>query len=141
MYMEGKGVTKNAETAVKWFRLSANKGHVWGQFNLGLAYQFGDGVFPDFQKALNWFRLAAKQGHGKAQYKLATFYSFGRGVPQDKIQGYIWAQAAAVNGAKGAKKLRDALEKKMIDVQLRSAIALARSCIKNKFKNCYPNLI
>ena len=141
MYMKGIGVSQNPSAGFNLFSQSAKQGHAWGQFNLAMAYQLGDGVTKNDQEALKWFGLAAQQGHPKAQYQLAVFYGFGQGVPQDKIHGYIWARAAAVNGAKGAKKLRETLEKKMIDVQLRRAKALARSCIKNKFKTCYPNSI
>jgi TPR repeat protein len=44
-YNEGKGVRKDAETAVKYFRLAAEQGASGAAVNLGMAYRDGKG-FP-----------------------------------------------------------------------------------------------
>ena len=37
-YSEGRGVEKDEQEAVRWFRRAANQGRPWGQFSLGCAY-------------------------------------------------------------------------------------------------------
>jgi len=41
MYEEGKGVTQNDKTAVKWYRLAAEQGYAAAQNNLGVKYAKG----------------------------------------------------------------------------------------------------
>jgi len=44
MYANGKGVLKDDEEAVKWYRKAAVQGNAKAQFNLGIAYENGLGV-------------------------------------------------------------------------------------------------
>ena len=53
-------------TAVKEFQLSAERGDVKAQYNLGVMYQLGLGVPQDDQEAVRWYRLAADQGDAVA---------------------------------------------------------------------------
>lgn len=43
-YLEGNGVPKNVETAITWFRKSAEQKCSAGQFSLGVMYALGVGV-------------------------------------------------------------------------------------------------
>ena len=52
--------------AVKWFRLAAEQGDAWAQYNLGGMYAKGQGVPEDFVQAYKWFNLAAAQGEESA---------------------------------------------------------------------------
>ncbi|CAM9933197.1 unnamed protein product, partial [Ectocarpus fasciculatus] len=56
------------------FRLSAEKGHVLAQFNLGLRLVSGDGIEKDLSGAALWFEKAAENGHAGSQYMLAICY-------------------------------------------------------------------
>lgn len=40
----GKGVEKNLKEAVKWYKLSADEGSSFGQYNLGWCYYYGQGI-------------------------------------------------------------------------------------------------
>ena len=55
--------------AVKWFRNSAEQGHVAAQYNLGNMYDTGDGVAQDAVMAYMWLDLADA---GKAKDKKAN---------------------------------------------------------------------
>ena len=63
MYRKGQGVSQNFKTAVKWWRLAAEQGHVSAQNNLGLMYLFGQGVIQNNVYAHMWGNLAASKGH------------------------------------------------------------------------------
>ena len=62
MYNEGKGVSQDYKTAVKWWKLSAKQGNAVAQLNLGNMYKNGRGVPQDYKTAVKWYRLAAEQG-------------------------------------------------------------------------------
>jgi len=83
MYESGKGVPKDLQQALRWYRKSADQGYASAQFSLGLRYQNGDGVPKDAKQAMLWYSKAASQGNGYAQVNLGVIYENGRGVPQD----------------------------------------------------------
>jgi len=65
------------------YRESANRGEVWGQYNLGVTYNNGDRGASDFVQAAFWFRKAADQGHTDSQLFLANLLAGGEGVEPD----------------------------------------------------------
>jgi TPR repeat protein len=60
MYDNGTGVPTDDETAVKWYRRSAEQGHAPAQSNLGTMYDHGEGVSQDLAEAYAWYSLAAE---------------------------------------------------------------------------------
>ena len=70
MYRDGRGVTRDDEEAVRWFRAPAEQGDAFGQVNLGWMYEQGRGVSRDRLEAARWYRLAADQGDADAQRRL-----------------------------------------------------------------------
>ncbi len=52
------------------YRLAAEQGNAYAQFNLGFMYDNGQGVPKDYKTAVKWYRLAAKQRYAPAQYNL-----------------------------------------------------------------------
>ncbi len=113
-------------TAIKEFQLSAERGDVKAQYNLGVMYQLGLGVPQDDQEAVRWYRLAAEQGDASAQFKLGVMYDKGKGVLKDYVLAHMWMTLAAAKGGKDAVKLRDLLEERMTPAQLTEAQRLAR---------------
>jgi TPR repeat protein len=72
MYMEGQGVAKDYQEAVRWALKAAGQGYADAQFALGGIYATGDDGFPqDFVVAFQWWHKAADQGHVSAQRALA----------------------------------------------------------------------
>jgi hypothetical protein len=59
LYAEGQGVPQDYTEALKWYRLAAERGDVWSQFNVGRLYLNGNGVQQDYEVAYFWFSLAA----------------------------------------------------------------------------------
>jgi len=69
MYRKGRGVTQDYETAAKWYRLAAEKGHTKSQYNLGSMYANGQGVIQDYVHAHMWWNIAASSGDKDAVKK------------------------------------------------------------------------
>ena len=69
-YLEGNGVPKDIEEAMKWFKMAADQGAASAQYNLGQYYMKKN----DMSEAVKWYRKAAEQGFSKAQYALALRY-------------------------------------------------------------------
>ena len=61
MLMEGRGVPRDDNKALAWFRKAAGKGSFIGQYFVGLMYKEGRGVTRDDKEALAWFRKAAEK--------------------------------------------------------------------------------
>jgi TPR repeat protein len=98
-YYTGKGVTKNIDKAIKWYRKVAVKGYAVAQHNLGVIY----GAQEDYLKAAKWYRKAAEQGDVRAQNNLADLYMKGLGFSIDKIEAIKWYGKAAEKGYKVAQ--------------------------------------
>ena len=94
MYLEGRGVDRDLEQAVKWFRLAAAQGVVLSQHNLGISYLKGLGVSVDPEASARWFRKAAEQGDPRSQHSLGAMYFEGLGVEKDLVTGYFWLTLA-----------------------------------------------
>ena len=62
MYREGRGVSKDYKTAIKWFGLSAEQGNTFAQHHLSLLFYFGNGVPQDTVYAYMWSNLAFENG-------------------------------------------------------------------------------
>ena len=73
MYGEGKGITQNYKTAVKWYTLAAEQGNANAQTLLGFVYSLGEGVIKDYVRAHMWFNIAASSGESKDASKNRDF--------------------------------------------------------------------
>ncbi len=62
MYAKGRGVPKDDQQAIDWYRKAAGQGSVKAQNNLGEIYSKGVGVPKDDQQAYFWWLLASAQG-------------------------------------------------------------------------------
>jgi hypothetical protein len=61
------GVTQDHQEAAKWYRLAAEQGDAFSQYNLGLLYLNGQGITQDYIRAYMWFDLVANKGHNNAR--------------------------------------------------------------------------
>lgn len=73
-YYYGKGVKKDLELAVFWFKRSAEQGYAPAQHNLGESYLFGKGVEKDVEKALYWSKKAVSQNYGSSNFIIGYIY-------------------------------------------------------------------
>jgi TPR repeat protein len=70
MYLEGQGVAKDQEKAVKWFRQAVEQGNALAQRLMGLMYEKAWGVEQDLEEAVKCYRRAAEQGDREAKKRL-----------------------------------------------------------------------
>ena len=103
-YYHGRGVQKNFEQAVYWYRLAAERGSKLAQYNLGVCYEKGQGVTADRMQAAQWYRKAAEQGYTLAMRMLGDLYYYGNGVQKDYRMALGWYEKAASNGNALAKE-------------------------------------
>jgi TPR repeat protein len=78
MFENGRGVAKDTAEGIRWYRLAAEQGHLYAQYNLGYMFEHGKGVAKDTAEAIRWYRLAAEQGHVDAQERLNALLSVTR---------------------------------------------------------------
>ena len=143
-YYAGTEVTKNTETAAKWFNLAQAQGHkearekflsyyskelekvakggdAQAQYEVGMDYYAGTEVTKNTETAAKWFNLAQAQGHKEAQNQLYSYYSkvlennaktdteamylvgsyyFDgiKGAPKNEKKGYKYLKGAHENG-------------------------------------------
>lgn len=103
-YAKGKGVFKDYEEAIKWYRKAAEKGHPEAQRNLGYSYFIShNGIQKNDVEAVKWFLKAAAQGETMAQYLLGICYRDGDGVRKDSTEAVKWWRRAAEQGDKNAQ--------------------------------------
>ena len=62
MYVNGRGVAKDAAEAAKWYRKAADQGYADAQSSLGCMYDLGQGVPKDEAEGYKWYLLAGAQG-------------------------------------------------------------------------------
>lgn len=74
MYLDARGVDRDYQAAIRWFRLSADTDLADAQFNLGLMYAEGLGTLRNSVEAKKWFLRAAEQGHAVAELNLSVRY-------------------------------------------------------------------
>lgn len=94
-YFNGRGCPRDAEQAVRLFRLSAAWGNEKGRFALGGCYERGIGVPRDLAMAVECYGQAAAAGYPPAQNNLGGCYQRGSGVEQDLAAAVEWYQRAA----------------------------------------------
>ena len=66
MYRNGRGVPKDDQQAVAWYRKAAEQVYGSAQNNMGVVYALGEGVPKDRQMTYFWWLLASAQGNQRA---------------------------------------------------------------------------
>lgn len=89
-------------TALKEFRVLAEKGVTIAQTNMGYMYSLGEGVEQDLEAAAKWFRKAAQGGSSAAQFTMGGLVYHGEGVDPDPLEAYAWFSVAAAGGQQSA---------------------------------------
>lgn len=87
---------KNYTEAVRWYRMSALRGHEEAELKLGLMYYKGKYVTQNYQEARIWF---LRSRHNPiSQFHLGLIYENGYGVSKDYRLAERWYQHAADRG-------------------------------------------
>jgi len=135
-YRDGKGLPKNDEESMRWYRLAAEQGLAIAQHNLSVRYNQGKGVPVDHAESAKWARLAAEQGDRNAQLSLAFKYRRGKGVPQDHVIAMMWAALAVLQGDTTAQFHRKKFVEELTPAERTRAVQLVRACAEKRFKGC-----
>jgi uncharacterized protein len=98
LYLKGRGVSRDAAEAARWFERAARNGSLAGEVEHAIMLFNGDGVPADERQAARRFRSAAAKGNAIAQNRLARLYAAGRGVPQNRVEAAAWHLMAAAQG-------------------------------------------
>ena len=61
MYDTGEGVPQDYQTALKWYSLAAEQGHVDAQTSLGSMYDTGEGVPQGYKTAMEGRKIVEKR--------------------------------------------------------------------------------
>ena len=72
MYLEGRGVRRDAEQAGVWMLRAARERVPQAQYKLGRMYMQGDGLTQDQEAAYAWLKTAILHGHSGSQQALAA---------------------------------------------------------------------
>ncbi|WP_176539041.1 tetratricopeptide repeat protein [Rhizobium sp. J15] len=96
LFASGRGVTKDDDQAVAWFRKAAEQDFPPGQFALGGMYLQGRGVPANAGQAAFWLQKAADKDVTLAQLYLSEMYEAGTGVPKDAEKAKYWKDKADI---------------------------------------------
>jgi len=101
MYMEGKGVVPDPESALLWYTVAAGDGDRLAMNMVGRCHELGLGTSADPALAATWYRLAAEHGLDWGMYNYANLLATGRGVGADPRRAFeLYLQAAGMGHAK-----------------------------------------
>lgn len=98
LYLQGRGVDRDAAEAAKLFERAAQNGSSVGEVEYAILLFNGQGVPASESQAARYFRRAAAKGNAIAQNRLARLLAAGRGVPQNRIDAAAWHILAAAQG-------------------------------------------
>lgn len=109
--LDGSGIERDAELALQWFTIAAQKGHSMARNMLGRCHEHGWGCPPDPAKAAGHYLIAAEHGLDWGLYNLGNLLSTGRGIQQDPRRALAcYRQAAHMGHAKSMNLLGRFLE-------------------------------
>jgi hypothetical protein len=139
-YRTGRGVARDDQAAIRWYRAAAQKGLAEAQFELGKVYDTGTGGPRDPFEAVRWYRLAAQQGLGRAQYNLGSMHGNGEGVPMDYVKAYMWFSISEATlpptEREAARNAKGQAAQLMMPDDLARAIQMAQRCLTSAYQNC-----
>jgi TPR repeat protein len=126
---------KDMATAVRLWKVWADRGNSEARTLLGAMYWSGDGVRRDHHEAARLYLLAANQGYARAQNDIGFMLGFGEGVPpRDDVEAYKWLTLAIENyTTKNQERLEQAkrdlatLAKRMTRAQIAEAERRAKA--------------
>jgi uncharacterized protein len=93
-YENGWGTACDMERAAQHYRLAAEAGLDWAQYNLG--HTLLDK--RRFDEAFIWYMRAAAQGHPRAMNLVARCMEEGWGTPRDPAAARVWYRRSAEGG-------------------------------------------
>lgn len=142
LLLEGKGVEKDAERAVKLLTKAADAGEEKAQFMMGTMYMnpadMGVGsIQQDVGKGVEWIKKSADLGFGMAEWMLAGLYVQGIGVEKDLAKAKECYELALEHGGLTAKMEEDV---KLMLAQLKGVVRATDSAEESDAESECPGL-
>jgi hypothetical protein len=97
-YENGWGVEINYPLAAHHYRIAAEKGLDWAQYNLAHMLLSGVGMAQDRDQAFHWYNQAAAQGHVRAMNLVGRCHEEGWATPKDPAAAQDWYRRSAEGG-------------------------------------------
>ena len=97
-YLDGLGIEKSYDEAIKWFSKAAEHGNIKALNNIGYCYENGFGVEVDLYQAFSFYKKSALMGNEIAFINIAKCYMKGLGTEPDTIKAIAWFEKAAEIG-------------------------------------------
>lgn len=103
MYLRGKGVSPDPDTAMAWFQKAADQGHVSAMLQIGKMFQAGKVIERDLAAAHRWFAIAEAHGHpeGEKRRMVVEAELSDDQIAQSEVESRGWLEAhygdAAIN--------------------------------------------
>jgi uncharacterized protein len=94
----GWGTEINYPLAAQHYRIAAEKGLDWAQYNLAHMLLSGVGVAQDREQAFHWYNQAANQGHVRAMNLVGRCHEEGWATPKDLVAAQGWYRRSAEGG-------------------------------------------
>ncbi|CAG8588614.1 5581_t:CDS:2 [Ambispora leptoticha] len=91
-YRDCIGTTKNLDEAFKWFKKSAEGGHICGMRTLAEHYYNGLGCKKDFCRAFFWYSKAYNNDNSRSIQSISICHEKGYGTPRDLHKALYWAR-------------------------------------------------
>ena len=134
MYETGKGVQRNAATALTWFEKAAAQDHKKAVYKLLYLDIKKNGLNSHSKTQLGVLRQESASGNPDAQYYLGKMYATGVGVPKSLNNALTWLNKATFNGVSEAEHEAITVEEKLARNREKTAKkrALALQASKNK---------
>ena len=102
----------------------------------GFDKAFSAYMLGDYATAILEWRQKAQGGSVTAMANLGNMYEVGAGVQQSEIFSHHWYNLAASNGDITARDNKKKLEKKMTELEISTAISLAKKCMLSGYVDC-----
>ena len=84
------------QTALKKYKLAADKGNSMANIRLGNIYDAGLSVKQDFLEAMRYYKIAASQGHILGFVFVSAMFENGQGVEKNLSEAERWKKYARI---------------------------------------------
>ena len=99
MYLNGIGVDRNGNTALKFFIKAANQHYSDALHQVGWMYTEGIGIKRNYSKGREWYGKSIIEGNTLAMSCMGEIYQYGRGVKMDLSRALDYYSQASEQGS------------------------------------------
>jgi TPR repeat protein len=127
-YLRGRGVSKDIDQSVRYFRLASQSGSPTGMFHFAACLEGGVGIKQDLREAVALFKRSADGGVAAAVERYARALDCGRGVPENQAKALKYYKRGADLGLPKCQYYyaRACLEGRGVPVNLSEALRYYR---------------